>query len=68
MVLIADADAIFYFTYAATDPKIAADESAFIKNFEQQPVWQTLKAVKAKRAFLYPATGGARRRTCWRTW
>jgi iron complex transport system substrate-binding protein len=51
---LADADAVFYFTYAATDPKIAADESAFIKNFEQQPVWQTLRAVKAKRAFFVP--------------
>lgn len=49
---LADGDAIFYFTYAATDPKVAADESAYLKSFEQQPVWQALGAVKAKRAFF----------------
>jgi|GEM_PF-148317 len=51
---LADGDALFYFTYASTDPKIAGEESAFIKTFEQKPLWQTLNAVKAKKAFFVP--------------
>ncbi|MCQ3978184.1 MAG: hypothetical protein DPW09_32565 [Anaerolineae bacterium] len=51
---LADGEAIFYFTYASTDPKIAGEESNFIKTFEQKPLWQTLKAVKAEKAFFVP--------------
>lgn len=51
---LADGDAIFYFTYAASDPKIAGEESNFIKTFEQKPVWQSLNAVKAGQAFFVP--------------
>lgn len=51
---LADGDALFYFTYASTDPKIAGEESAFIKTFEQKPLWQTLNAVKARKAFFVP--------------
>lgn len=51
---LADGDAIFFFTYAATDPAVAAEESAFIQSFEQKPVWQSLNAVKAGQAFFVP--------------
>jgi iron complex transport system substrate-binding protein len=51
---LADGDAIFYFTYAATDAAIAAEEDAFIKGFQQKPIWQNLGAVKAGRAFFVP--------------
>lgn len=51
---LADGDALFYFTYAATDPKVANAESKFIKTFEQKPLWHTLKAVKANKAFFVP--------------
>lgn len=45
---------IFYFTYAAVDPEIAATESEFIKDFQQKPLWQSLGAVKAGNAFFVP--------------
>lgn len=51
---LADGDALFYFTYAATDPKVADQESQFIKTFEQKPLWRALKAVKANKAFFVP--------------
>lgn len=51
---LADGDAIFYFTYAATDAAIAEKESAFIKTFEQKPLWKVLSAVKAGKAFFVP--------------
>jgi iron complex transport system substrate-binding protein len=49
---LADGDAVFYFTYAATDPEVASKESAFIESFEQKPLWQTLGAVKAGQSFF----------------
>ena len=51
---LADGDAIFFFTYAATDPAIAAEESAFLQSFAQKPVWQSLDAVQAGQAFFVP--------------
>lgn len=45
-------DAIFYFTYAAVDPDIAAEESTFLKSFNEKPLWQALGAVKAGNAFF----------------
>ena len=49
---LVDGDAIFYFTYAAVDPKIAAEESSFLKTFNEKPLWQALEAVKAGNAFF----------------
>ncbi|GAB4177066.1 MAG: iron-siderophore ABC transporter substrate-binding protein [Roseiflexaceae bacterium] len=49
---LVDGDAIFYFTYAATDPEVASKESAHIAAFEQKPLWQSLSAVKANKAFF----------------
>jgi iron complex transport system substrate-binding protein len=51
---LADGDAIFYFTYAATDPEVAAKESEFIKTFQQKPLWLALEAVKDGQAFFVP--------------
>jgi iron complex transport system substrate-binding protein len=51
---LADGDAIFYFTYAATDPDVAAEESAFIQDFQKKPLWLALNAVKAEKAFFVP--------------
>ena len=51
---LADGDAIFYFTYAATDPSVADKESAFIKTFQAKPIWNTLSAVKAGKAYFVP--------------
>ncbi|OAN48583.1 ABC transporter substrate-binding protein [Chloroflexus islandicus] len=51
---LADGDAIFYFTYASRDPEIASKERNAITMLEQQPVWQSLKAVRAGQAFLVP--------------
>lgn len=51
---LADGDAIFYFTYAATDPEVAAQESEFIRTFQQKPLWLTLDAVKTGQAFFVP--------------
>jgi iron complex transport system substrate-binding protein len=51
---LVDGDAIFYFTYAATDPDVAAQESAFIADLQQKPLWQALDAVKAEKAFFVP--------------
>lgn len=49
---LVDGDAIFYFTYAAVDPKVAAEESTFLKTFNEKPLWQALGAVKAGNAFF----------------
>ena len=51
---LADGDAIFYFTYASTDPATADKEQAFIETFAQKPLWQALGAVKAGKAFFVP--------------
>lgn len=47
-----DADAIFYFTYASTDPATAEEEAGFISDLEQNPLWQALGAVRADQAFF----------------
>lgn len=47
-----DADAIFYFTYAATDPETADDEAGNVKTLEQNPLWQSLGAVQNDRAYF----------------
>jgi iron complex transport system substrate-binding protein len=49
-----DADALFYFTYASTDPSTAESELNFVKDLEQQPVWQSLNVVKNGRSFFVP--------------
>ncbi len=49
---LVDGDAIFYFTYAAVDPDVAAEESTFLKRFNEKPLWQALGAVKAGNAFF----------------
>ncbi len=51
---LVDGDAIFYFTYATTDPDVAAEESAFITELQQKPLWLALDAVKAEKAFFVP--------------
>lgn len=51
---LADGDAIFYFTYASRDPEVAGNERESMSAFEQQPVWQSLSAVKAGQAFRVP--------------
>lgn len=47
-----DADAIFYFTYAASDTAVAEEEAGFVGDLEQNPLWQSLGAVKNDRAFF----------------
>lgn len=49
-----DADAIFYFTYASSDPDTAAAEDAHLATFVEKPIWQALEAVKANQAFEVP--------------
>ena len=44
---LADADAIFVFTYATTDPDTAKKEDEWMNGFKSNPVWNTLSAVKA---------------------
>ncbi len=51
---LADGDAIFFFTYASSDPAVAEKESAHVTAFTQKPIWQSLGAVKASQAFLVP--------------
>lgn len=47
-----DADAIFYFTYAASDPATAEEEARFVEGLEQNPLWQSLGAVQNDRTFF----------------
>ena len=47
-----DADATFYFTYAASDPETAEEEAGFVGDLEQNPLWQSLGAVQNDRAFF----------------
>lgn len=49
-----DADAIFYFTYAATDTETAAGEAGNVRALEQNPLWQSLSAVQAENAYFVP--------------
>lgn len=51
---LADGDAIFFFTYASSDPETAATEDAHLKAFVEKPIWKSLEAVKAGQAFLVP--------------
>jgi iron complex transport system substrate-binding protein len=51
---LADGDAIFYFTYASTDPEVAKQENDYIAAFEQNPIWLSLDAVEAGQAYLVP--------------
>lgn len=51
---LADGDAIFFFTYASSNPETAAAEDAHLKAFVEKPIWQSLNAVKAGQAFLVP--------------
>ncbi len=51
---LVDADAIFYFTYATSDPDLLAEEGAFLADFQQKPLWLALDAVKAEKAFFVP--------------
>jgi iron complex transport system substrate-binding protein len=49
-----DGDAIFYFTYAAVDPEAAQEASGSVSDFVQQPIWSSLDAVEAGRAYFVP--------------
>lgn len=49
---LVDGDAIFYFTYASTDPDTAAGEVAAIEAINERPLWQALEAVQADSAFF----------------
>lgn len=44
---LADADAIFVFTYATTDPETLETENAAMETFRTNPVWNSLSAVEA---------------------
>src|SRR5262249_8530891 len=48
---LADADAIFVFTYATTDPETLETEDAAMEAFKTNPVWNTLSAVEADHAY-----------------
>lgn len=47
-----DANAIFYFTYAASDPTTAEEEAGNVRTLEQNLLWQSLGAVQNDRAFF----------------
>lgn len=47
-----DADTIFYFTYAASDPATAEEEAGFVTELEENPLWQSLPAVRDEQAFF----------------
>jgi len=44
---LADADDIFVFSYATTDPETLATENAAIEEFKANPIWNTLSATQA---------------------
>lgn len=44
---LADADAIFVFTYATTDPATLETENAAMESFKSNPIWNSLSAVQA---------------------
>ena len=48
---LADADAIFIFSYATTDPETLAMENAAMDTFLADPVWNALSAVQAGHAY-----------------
>lgn len=47
---LVEADALLYFTYAATDPETAEKEAAAIRAYEAKAIWQALDVVKAANA------------------
>lgn len=49
---LADADAIFLFTYASSDPEITEQEDAALVAFQENPLWQSLSAAQA--GHVYP--------------
>jgi iron complex transport system substrate-binding protein len=49
---LADADAIFLFTYAATDPETVAMEDEAMQAFLADPLWNALSAVQNDRVYL----------------
>ncbi|MCC6617236.1 MAG: iron-siderophore ABC transporter substrate-binding protein [Anaerolineae bacterium] len=48
---LADADAIFVFTYATTDPETLETENAAMAAFQENAVWGALSAVEAGRVY-----------------
>ena len=51
---LADGDVIFYFTYASVDPDEAKEVADNVLAFEQQPIWLSLDAVEAGKAYFVP--------------
>lgn len=48
---LADADAIFVFTYATTDPDTLEMETAAMQAFQENPVWNSLSASQAETVY-----------------
>lgn len=48
---LADADAIFVFTYATTDPETVELETAAMTAFKENAVWNSLSAVQAEHVY-----------------
>lgn len=47
-----DADHIFYFTYAASDPETVQEEAGHIQTLEKDAIWNALSAVSEGHAYL----------------
>lgn len=48
---LADADAIFVFSYATTDPETLETENAAMEAFRTNPIWSSLSAVEADHVY-----------------
>ena len=48
---LADADAIFVFSYATTDPEVIEQEDAAMAAFRENPVWNSLAATQADQVY-----------------
>lgn len=48
---LADADDIFVFTYATSDPEVLDQETAWMETFKNNVVWNSLSAVQAERVY-----------------
>ena len=48
---LADADAIFVFTYATTDPATLETENAAMEAFKSNPIWNSLSAVQSDHVY-----------------
>lgn len=48
---LADADAVFVFTYATSDPETIETEDAAMEEFKSNPVWNSLSAVRADHVY-----------------